>query len=257
MCELFALSAARPQQLNDYLEEFYMHSPSHPNGWGLAVFDGDNVQIEKEPVIAIRSRYLKERLRVPIVANSCLAHIRYATIGKEEYRNCHPFTARDITGRQWTLVHNGTIFNYPPLSKYTALQNGSTDTERILMYLIDCVNGLTRAKKHSLSEGERLSLIDSLAVNLAPDNKLNFALYDGSIMYIHDNSAASLFVLQKDDAAIFSTSPLTREKWEPVPMTRLVAYQNGKCIYQGTDHRSLYEEKEDEMRLLYLAYSEL
>ena len=35
MCELFAINAAVPVYVNDYLDEFYSHSHAHPHGWGL------------------------------------------------------------------------------------------------------------------------------------------------------------------------------------------------------------------------------
>lgn len=257
MCEIFAASSPKAIHLNSYLDEFFLHSMEHPNGWGLALLDGHNVSIEKEPVTAIRSKYLKERMRSSIDVKACIAHIRYATIGREAYNNCHPFTGVDSSGRRWTLAHNGTIFNYPPLERYSALQTGETDSERILLYLIDCVNGFQNAVGHALSAQERISLVDSYIVNLAPDNKLNLVIYDGELLYVHTNYPSSLFCLQKDDAAYFSTEPLSKENWEQLPMTRLLVYQDGRCIYQGTDHRQVYVEDAENVRLLYLAYSGL
>lgn len=108
------------------------------------------VQIEKEPVQATKSNYLKERLSVPIQVKNAFAHIRYATIGNVEYKNCHPYTKKDRNGRSWTLVHNGTIFHYQPLDRYVRLQNGDTDSERILLYLVDLVNQEERRLKRSM-----------------------------------------------------------------------------------------------------------
>ena len=120
MCELFGYSGSAPGRLNDLLTEFFSHSCAHPDGWGLAVPDGGHMEIEKEPLQASRSEYLRERLREPVISALLLAHIRYATIGNVERRNCHPFTGFDNTGRQWTLVHNGTIFDYPSIYFFPA-----------------------------------------------------------------------------------------------------------------------------------------
>lgn len=257
MCEIFAVSASKTLHLNPYLDEFFLHSIEHPNGWGIAMLDGHNVSIEKEPVMAMRSRYLKERMRAAIYAKTCIAHIRYATIGKEDYNNCHPFTGVDNSGRRWTLAHNGTIFNYPPLESYSSKQVGETDSERILLYLLDCVNGFQNAVGHALGPQERLSLVDSYIVNLAPDNKLNLVIYDGELLYVHTNYPSSLFCLNKDGALFFATEPLSKENWEQLPMTQLLVYREGECVYQGTEHRQVYVEDAENVRLLYLAYSGL
>lgn len=115
MCELFGISSEENYQINDYLKEFFSHSSAHPHGWGLACMDKCDIQIEKEPFQASKSNYLKERLSVPVIVKNAFAHICYATIGNVEYRNCHPYTMRDENSRQWTLVHNGTIFDYQPV----------------------------------------------------------------------------------------------------------------------------------------------
>ena len=118
MCEIFGVSALNDTVLNDYLRTFFSHSDYHPHGWGLACISRDSALIEKESLKASDSHYLRERLSQPVSEKLMLAHIRYATIGNVEYKNCHPFTGRDNTGRRWTLIHNGTIFDYPPLNSY-------------------------------------------------------------------------------------------------------------------------------------------
>lgn len=124
-------------------DDFAGHSVDHPNGWGIAIFCGKEVNIEKEPVAAYKSSYLKERLRTPLRASNMMAHIRFATRGHMAYENCHPFIKHDQTGRAWTFMHNGTIFSCPLLSKYLYAQSGQTDSERILLYMIDQINAET------------------------------------------------------------------------------------------------------------------
>ena len=99
MCEIFGFSSRDDFTANNFLKEFFSHSKKHPHGWGLACISRENALIEKESVKAIDSNYLKERLSQPISAKIMLAHIRYATIGNVEYKNCHPFSVRDNTGR--------------------------------------------------------------------------------------------------------------------------------------------------------------
>ena len=53
----------------------------------------------------------------------CELHIRLATVGSRDYENCHPFVREDNYGRHWTLIHNGTMFDCPQLSRYIPLQD--------------------------------------------------------------------------------------------------------------------------------------
>ena len=140
MCELFGVSANRKIKVNSLLKEFFSHSSEHPNGWGIAVFDGNNVSIEREPVKAGNSLYLRNRLTARFEVSNMLAHIRRATVGTEMYTNTHPFSKTDESGRTWTLIHNGTIFESPQLSPYQYKQEGTTDSERILLYIVEHVN---------------------------------------------------------------------------------------------------------------------
>lgn len=110
MCELFGLCAAEKYRVNELLDVFFHHSTEHKHGWGLAVFYGKGVSMEKEPVRALDSLYLRQRMTREIAGTNLLAHIRLATIGRIEYANCHPFIWDDNSGRTWTMIHNGTLF---------------------------------------------------------------------------------------------------------------------------------------------------
>jgi glutamine amidotransferase len=257
MCELFGFSGTQPEQLNQPLREFFSHSNQHPHGWGLALLHGTEAAIEKEPLQASKSLYLKERLREPIFATTLLAHIRYATIGNTEWRNCHPYTQVDRTGRRWTLIHNGTIFEFTPMNHYVTIQNGDTDSERILLYLIDQVNARTVKLGHPLTAEERFALLDEIVVAVSPGNKLNLLIYDGELLYAHTNYANSLYRRETNTGVYITTQPLTMGQWEPVPFTTLLAYQGNQLLFTGTNHGQEYFVDEEKMKLLYLAFAEL
>ena len=257
MCELFGINSAESCKINRYLKDFFSHSSAHPHGWGLACIEQDQVQIEKEPMQASKSIYLKERLSVPILVKNGLAHIRYATIGNVEYKNCHPYTMKDASGRTWTLIHNGTIFDYEPLNKYVNIQNGDTDSERILLYLVDAVNQREKELQRNLNEEERFHLLDGIIVEMSKGNKLNLMVYDGELFYVHTNYANSLYELKKENQVLFSTKPLSEEAWCPVTFTTLLAYRQGKRIFTGTDHGNEYTDSEENMKFLYQIFSDL
>lgn len=258
MCEIFGVSAKVKLCLNDYLKEFYSHCDEHPHGWGLARMEGDESVIEKEPVRADRSAYLKQRLSMPIEDKTVFAHIRLATIGNVDYQNCHPFTRKDDGGRRWTLNHNGTIFDFPPLAQYVATQSGDTDSERILMYIVDKVSRTEHHLGRQMEAEERFRMLDCLVSNMAKgNNKLNFILYDGELMYVHTNYRNSLYYRETGSGAMFSTRPLGRDIWEPVPFTTLLAYREGDLLFTGTNHGNEHIFNEEDMKYIFQIFANL
>lgn len=257
MCEIFGASLHDSMELNEYLKTFYGHSDMHPHGWGLACIEDNETSIEKEPIKATISHYLKQRLSVPVTAHLVFAHIRYATIGNVKFQNCHPYTRKDQSGRRWTMIHNGTIFDFPELHKYVKMQMGDTDSERILMYIVDCMDEQERKMQRPILASERFTLLDGIVTELSKGNKLNLLIYDGELLYVHTNYANSLHFLNKKEGILFSTQPLSREAWQPVPFTTLLAYQNGKRLYKGTNHGNEYIDSEENMKYLYQIFSDL
>lgn len=255
MCEIFGISAKQPININEYLEEFYSHSPQHPHGWGLAMIENNESNIEKEPLQATKSFYLKQRLKSSIITKSALAHIRYATIGNIAYKNCHPYTLKDNRGRRWTLVHNGTVFDYPILNQYIKEQKGDTDSERILYYIVDIMNEKENIRK--LSDKKRFELLNEIFTKLSKGNKLNIIFTDGTITYVHTNYKNTLYYLEKEEGVLFSTAPLSQENWLNVPFTTLLAYKDGKLLFKGTDHHNEYFDKEANLKHLYQIFSDL
>jgi glutamine amidotransferase len=227
----------------------------------MSTMDGDESVIEKEPAQASKSSYLKERLSQPIVCKNAFAHIRYATIGNVEYVNCHPYTKKDITGRRWTQIHNGTIFDFAPANKYTKIQKGTSDSERIFLYLVDVINNAEdvalERKHHHLTFKERFKILDCQLSNMAKGNKLNFIMYDGEYMYVHTNYKDSLHYLKLDEGTVFSTAPITDDNWKKVHFTQLVAFKEGVEVARGTVHGNEYIETEDDLKFIYQNFAEL
>lgn len=258
MCELFGASSKEELCLNEYLKVFFSHSVEHPDGWGLAFLEGNASMIEKEPLCANKSRYLQARMSQEIYGRNVFAHIRYATIGNVEFENCHPMTKVDNSGRRWTFMHNGTIFDYPPLYPYTKKQTGDTDSERVMLYLIDRINEESDKKGAPLSDRERFYLLDEIISDMAAGNKLNLLIYDGNITYVHTNYKNSLYYLQKDaDTVLFSTKPLTSESWQPLPFMTLLAWQDGKRVFTGNKHENEYFDNAENMKMIYQIFSNL
>ena len=257
MCELFGVCAAQKIRVNDYLEAFFNHSWEHKHGWGLALFQGSNVSVEKEPMKASDSTYLRRRLSQKIEGKNLFAHIRLATIGRIEYVNCHPFLLEDDFGRTWTMIHNGTLFEGEKLSKFVDIQEGTTDSERLLLYFVAQINEATAKAGQPLDDAQRFRVLDETIVSLSHGNKLNLLLYDGETMYVHTNCPGTLHYRRDPQGLIFSTKPLLTEGWEPVPMNRLLACRDGEFIFEGTDHGNVFHEEDYDMTPLLSAFAEL
>ena len=257
MCELFGVCARDEFYANDYLKAFYAHSDFHPHGWGLACVSRNGALVEKESVKASQSHYLRERLSQPITEKLLLAHIRYATIGNVEYKNCHPFTGKDCTGRRWTLIHNGTIFDYPALNPYQKIQKGDTDSERVFLCFLDKLNEATRKNGARLHFEERFLLFDEIICDMSRGNKLNLIFTDCKYLYAHTNCKGTMNYLEKDGAAFVSTQPLTGESWQPAPFGQLFAFCKGRLIKSGTEHHHEYIQSEEEMKLIYQIFANL
>ena len=257
MCELFAVSARNRTSVTGLLKEFFSHSLEHSNGWGIAVFEHGILNVEREPVRASQSAYLKNRLSAGFEVTTMMAHIRKATIGDVEYRNTHPFVKRDESGRVWTLMHNGTIFESGVLSPYLHLQEGTSDSERILLYLVDRINGNLEDELNSFDVNERFRVADEVVAYLSPGNKLNLVFSDGEYLYVHKNAPGTLYIREEEEKVFFSTRPLGSGSWNEVPQNQMLIYKDGYRIYTGAKHGGTYVENEEQLRLLYLSYAGL
>ena len=257
MCELFGVTANRRVKINDLLRKFFEHSVEHRNGWGLAFLDDNSVSIEKEPVRASDSLYLRNRLTGRIETARFMAHIRRATVGEVSFNNTHPFSKKDESGRTWVLVHNGTIFDSPIISAYQYEQEGSTDSERILLYIVDQMNKHYISELNGFDANERIQLIEKIIKRLAPGNKLNIMLYDGDYFYVHKNEEGTLYMSERKGSVIFSTHPLQESGWTEVPQNRLLVYKDGILVHTGERHEFTYVHTEEQTKLLYLEYAAL
>ena len=257
MCELFGISSAKKYYANEYLKRFFSHSDRHPHGWGLACISRNSAQLEKESIQACKSHYLKERLSQPICSELLLAHIRYATIGHVEYKNCHPFSGRDNSGKRWTMIHNGTIFDYPPINCYLKKQCGDTDSERVFLYLLDRLNNAQQKKGGSLDFEEKLKLFDDIVCSMSTGNKLNLLFSDGTFLFAHTNCRNTLHYRQEKGTAVLSTTALDNVNWQPLPFAQLTAFHKGKLVKTGTVHNQEYVENEEAMKLLYSIFANL
>ena len=251
MCEMFGVSSDRTIDVTAELKTFFSHGEYNPHGWGIASWnDAGKITIDKEPVDSTRSAKIVKLLSSGISCRGIIAHIRKATIGYVEHKNTHPFIAHDPNWREWAFAHNGTIFESDELLLYKDIQSGSTDSERILLYILDQNKGIR-------DEAGRFKVMDSVAVKLSDKNKLNFLAFDGENFYVHKNEAGTLYRKNNNGSVFFSTRPLDDGTWEEVPLNQLLVYRDGKIVYEGTVHDHTYVHDEQQMNMLLMEYSQL
>jgi predicted glutamine amidotransferase len=109
MCELFAMSAKYPSTVKLSLEEFSRHgglSGPHKDGWGIAWYNERGIRLVKEALPAADSPCVRFIQSNPIVSSFVISHVRKATWGALEVRNCQPFV-RELGGVWHGLAHNG------------------------------------------------------------------------------------------------------------------------------------------------------
>lgn len=194
--------------------------------------------ILREPVCASESSFLSDITDSLPPQKALLAHIRFATVGSINENNCHPFTGTDNSGREWTLIHNGTIFRGRHNHRYAAIQSGDTDSERFFLSLLDTMN--EHISRSVPGERERFEIVSRFIAENAPRNKLNLIIYDGDMLYVHKNLKNTLCFKRLDGGMLFSTKPLDDGVWIPFPMAQVIAYKHGHEVYRGDRHKGTF-----------------
>lgn len=132
--------------------------------------------------------------------NMGIAHTRWATHGKVEDRNAHPFISCNGT---YALVHNGILENYLEL-KNELVKKGhnflsDTDTE-VLVHLIE----------ERVKENPDISMIDVLSIVIKEaKGAFTFLLLDRSSNTIYSFRKDSPLILGLGENEIFASSDIT------------------------------------------------
>ncbi|MDR1088535.1 MAG: class II glutamine amidotransferase [Coriobacteriales bacterium] len=265
MCQLFAINSGEPVELNPLLREFFSHGDENPHGWGVADLSSSQARIVRSTERADTSSEAERFLLSAHRCTNALAHIRAATIGQVELENCHPFTATDASGRHWTLIHKGTIFDFEPLNPYFYQQRGATDSERILLYLVDHMNRNILEKGAPLESDERFAVFSQMVGEMSRGNCLNLLIFDSDQFFVYTNYRGALNLLVSEEVALFCTSPLSTalasaapgSAWEPLPLCTPLAFKQARCISSGIPCGQEYFDNEEDTHYLYQDYAGL
>lgn len=231
MCEIYGYCGSVPERLNKYTDEFWQHAKVHQDGFGYYLADKDQLYVNPHSAMD----YVKGLSKFNFKSKLALCHIRFKTHGPAAVENCHPFIKSDSHGVRWSLIHNGYIDDNPITSALETVQVGSTDSERILLALVESVNSLY---EHSFIESYEDFLhymylqLEITLSELASLGKVNLIFTDSltNNMYVYMNHPNTLFFLKTDTGVHISTTRLTNEPWFAVEPYHLHIFNNGEAV---------------------------
>lgn len=231
MCEIYGFCGSHPTRLNQFTDEFWLHSRVHQDGFGFYLADKDELYVNPRTAMS----YIDKLNKKNFTSKLAMCHIRFKTHGIAKLENCHPFIKTDSHGVRWSLIHNGYISDNPVTAAMGTIQSGETDSERILLCIIESINSLYEHSWVS-SNDELLQFmyiqLEVVLHELSSLGKTNLIFTDDKTnnMYVYMNSPRTLFYLKTEDGYHISTTPLTHDQWIPVEPYRLHVINNGKLI---------------------------
>jgi len=262
MCELFAMSSRRPTVATITLELFAARGGLDGrtiDGWGLALYDGPEIRLYREPEPARDSAWLQYVQGRRLPTQLLVSHIRHATHGAVDLSNTQPF-AREIGGRMHCFAHNGRL---EPLLQHTAPRPhrfrpvGDTDSELAACLLFDDIAGLwQRAAPPALAD--RRQVVERFATAMRAQGPANFLYTDGQYLFAHGHrrtqadgriAPPGLWLLHRrcavdrdqlpqaglsldlapgpQDVTLLASVPLTDEGWRPLAEGELLVVAAG------------------------------
>lgn len=265
MCELLALTTSQPAQLTFSLHTLAAHGGAAGiahDGWGVAIYQGTDVALFREPSAAAESELVRFLECHGPSTKLAVSHIRHATWGAVQFSNTQPFM-REVGGCTHVFAHNGYLTGIDSSAKFALGVDrpvGQTDSELAFCALLTRLRPLWVDEKLPSLES-RMTLLADFAADLRKLGAANFLYADGDAVFAHghrrltgvggrieppglwalrrhhapaDRSpdlAAGVALAHGDSAAVFIASvPLTNEAWQPLEEGELMAVRDGEVI---------------------------
>lgn len=231
MCEIYGFCGSIPTKLNKYTNQFWTHAKIHKDGFGYYLADKDELYVNPQSA----TNFIIPLVKKDFTSKLALCHIRFKTHGAAKSENCHPFIKQDLRGIKWSLIHNGYTDDNDAMLAMHELQIGDTDSERILLYIVESINSFY---EHSWIKDSDEFLyylyiqIEESIKQLSNLGKVNLIFTDNytNNMYVYMNHPRTLFYLNSEDGVHISTTPLSNENWVPVEPYKLHIFNNGNKL---------------------------
>lgn len=194
MCRLFGSRTRTPSGVSHELfhgaNALRVQSREHPDGWGLGWYEQGAPRVVRSLTPAHGDRDF-EKLSQFVTAQTVVAHVRKASIGRVAEENTHPFQR----GR-WLFAHNGTLPGWEaargkledlidaPLR--TELR-GETDSERCFLLFLSrlrrrCDTDAADAGAAAAALGETVALVRQLVEPAEKPASTTFLVTDGRLL---------------------------------------------------------------------------
>lgn len=227
----------------------------------MAIYpDGKAVQVIKEPIPAATSP-LAEFLSTyeHLYSKIFIAHVRKASRGVVSYSNTHPFS-REVLGRDYAFVHNGTIRSDRrlPLGRHKPV--GDTDSEHLFCHILNFIEqpGIRGWAEDALLDFWKLLISINCRPTKDKPNKLNLLITDGETLLAYSdfygNGTLHRLMLRvhaelvsngsnpspapqpknthEESIAIVATMPISGDKrWEPMAPGELCTFRDGMRVF--------------------------
>lgn len=186
MCELMGMCFASTISADFSIREFASRGEDNADGWGLAWYPDQSVEVIKEPIRWKASQYSGFLDQYNGLNSSLyIAHVRHKTTGgRPTHADTHPFV-RELGGRAFCFAHNGTLegeFWKLPLSRFRPI--GKTDSEYLFCYLLD---GVAQEESDLEDKASWQRLLRKLT-ELNRFGKLNCVLSDGRRLFCYHDA---------------------------------------------------------------------
>ena len=251
MCRLFGSRSREPGAVTHELfhgaNALRVQSREHPDGWGVGWYEGEIPRVVRSLTPAHGDADF-EKLSHFVSAQTVLAHVRKASVGKVAPENTHPFQRGP-----WLFAHNGTLPDWErvrgPLealidpSLRTELR-GETDSERCFFLFLSRLRrhcGLERCDAASAAAAlaETVALVREVADGPEQEASTTFLATDGRLL-LACRRRRTLFISSPvpdadgrcDYVAVASEDPGEpppggRRAWRLLPEESLVAVDSG------------------------------
>lgn len=261
MCRLYGFRANQPTKVECTLihaqnalmiqSRSDMRGVSHTDGWGIAYYEDSKLAtVVKRDTAAFQDLHFASTVE-RVYADTIVAHVRRATVGRPCIANTHPFSHGP-----WVFAHNGTLAGYHGLAaqlteetdaELRMLRHGTSDSEAAFYWLLSAMTRAGIDLDARCRDLDTLSGVMGLAVRelaarceaspLGRETRLNFLLTDGRVMLVSRWNNSLYWVERSgvrdceicgiphihlhDDApyraAVVASEPISSEDWHEVP----------------------------------------